>query len=96
MNLSHQQLKEFFLSWGLAPSEATGHEEERVAINGYNGIEYIINQACYDRMRADGICKYGVRFGIFITRLIDATDGAFYIVSDTWDKLYEDYDIFVG
>jgi hypothetical protein len=79
------KVKEFFISWGLAPG---GEEYEDCILGNANG-EYTINSACYERMAREAYTMYGAEFRAFVSRVVDATDGEFYIASPTWDELEE-------
>lgn len=85
-------LKAFLLSWGLAPSE---EPEETISYAGPIGMNdgYYINSACYVRMKNEGRALYEEDFVKFLTRYIEATDGAFYISwnVETWADLEEEY-----
>jgi len=81
-------VKEWFLSWGLAPSQEAGDEVSN--ISNADG-ECIINVACYERMRTEALQLHGEDFSKFVGLQIDATDGAFYLICDTWTGLEESY-----
>ena len=79
-------LKEFFLSWGLWPSAAAfppGVEHEL----GNSNNEFIINFKCYERMCEEAQNKYGNNFRSFISRMVDGTNGEFYLNADYWDDV---------
>ena len=83
---SFNDLKEFFLSWGLWPSAAAfppGVEHEL----GNSNNEFIINFKCYERMCEEAQNKYGNNFRSFISRMVDGTNGEFYLNADYWDDV---------
>ena len=85
MKATFQQVREFFLSWGLAPD--CEEDDMQYSIRTRDG--YIINSACYDRMRTNAEEVHGKDFSAFVSRSINAVDGSFYITADTWDELQE-------
>ena len=90
MKPSFQQVKEFFLSWGLCPSEENNEEYPN------DSGDYSISGAVYSRMYNDAKQEYGVEFAKFISKIVDATDGEFYLGHETWEELEDAYNNFRG
>jgi hypothetical protein len=69
--LKFDDIKEFFSSWGLYPEE-----EDSLKIG--------INEQCYNKLIDEAANVYGNKFAEFCAKVIDATDGVFYLGLDNW------------
>lgn len=90
-----QDVRAFFESWGIYPSEEdTGDLNKEV-------IDHGINRRCYERMieNADkhiSTSKFPGFFGRFCGRMINAQDDAFYLRVTTWDDLETAWDEYIS
>lgn len=81
-----KDVQAFFKSWGLYPAkEDTDDHNPRV-------IEQGINRACYFKLTEEAQRLYGEKYVQFCSRVINATDDAFYLRLYTWDEMKEMWD----
>ena len=79
-------VKEFLLSWGLAPFQEP--DTDHIGV----GDEYHINSSCYAKMCDEAVVAHGDEFRKYLSSVIYATDGAFYISgADRWADMEADY-----
>jgi hypothetical protein len=82
---SFNDLKEFFLSWGLWPRNEPTND---LSLGDADG-EYIINTRCYERMCAMALHEYGAHFRAFVQQSVDAINGEFYMIAELWDDVFD-------
>lgn len=88
-------VRPFFESWGLFP------KEERPEDIDVDFIEQlVINSRCYAKLLEDAdrhaySSKYGSYLRAFCHRVIDATDGSFYLKASIWAELRAAWDTFL-
>lgn len=83
---SFNDLKEFFLSWGLWPALEPLQGDASL---GNSDGECIINAKCYERMCNVAKEEYGENFLSFVSRMVDATDGEFYLSAGSWTEVLD-------
>ena len=83
--MTFTDVQEWFKSWGLFPYEEDCAPYNKEVID--NGI----NEPCFNRMIEAAKEKHGKDFASFCSRMIDATDNAFYLQSETWDDIKAAY-----
>lgn len=75
------EVEAFFKSWGLYPNnEDTSPYNKEVIDQG-------INEPCFDRMLEQAEQKHSTAFMRFCSRIVDATDNAFYLPCECWAEL---------
>lgn len=84
--LEFKDVQDFFKSWGLYPyNEDTDPYNKDVIDEG-------INEPCFNQLMQQAEGKYGLGFAQFCSRMIDATDNAFYLRSETWAQVENCWD----
>lgn len=85
--MKFDEIREFFISWGLSPSD------EDLTFTGLGNAdgECIINSSCYSKLLDEAEMKFGLKFMNFCSTQIDSTDGEFYLVAEKWDEVASDW-----
>lgn len=82
--MKFKEVRKFLESWGLYPSAEEIDEDLNPEV-----INQGINACCYRKLCEEATRLYGEPFRSFCSRLIDATDDAFYIGEETWVDVEE-------
>ncbi len=83
--MEFSEVKVFFKSWCMYPSEEDCEEDQ---LNP-GVIEMGINRKCYEKLIAEANDHQGANFAAFCSSQIDATDDSFYLSASTWKELEE-------
>ena len=92
-------VRAFFKSWGLYPGAV---QSEEIIEDGLSPevIGHGISERVYDKLIKEAAAtihssSHKDYFAAFCRRSIDATDGSFYLGSETWNDLEEAWDDYV-
>lgn len=84
MKPTNDQIKEFFVSWGLAP---TLEPEFGDLMNGDGSCD--INQKSFEKMLVEAEKMYGREFMDTVRENVESTDGDYYVSVDMWEDMYD-------
>jgi hypothetical protein len=90
--MDFNEVKEFFKSWGMYPS----NEDSSVDSLNPEVIDLGINRKCYEKLLYEAETEHGMRLKEFCSRQIDATDDAFYLSAETWLEVEEAWEALNG
>ena len=96
MFATFNDVRKFFESWGLFPSEEKLPDCISPEVHNVG-----VSSRVYEKIREEAgkhiqSSKHPDYFQKFVSRSIDATDGCFYLAADTWVELEEAWDDYVS